>query len=188
MSRPTATIPNPAFYEDEDVRSDVLAGCPDLDTLYAALPDDAQKLPEAGAWICVMREPHTEITVPALSLWFAKPFYRSRKFRVGGQHSSTGGRRRWVSWPLLRAVVQTPEGELHLLPTEYQRLRRGISPLLDTVGNGLTMHWLDEHAADQVDEREFYLRTRGFSRRDALTLLLPDLEDQGFVYFTTDAP
>lgn len=186
--RPTATIPNPALYDDDDVRADVADQCLDLDTLYAALPEDSHLLPETGAWICVMAEPHVEITVPALSLWFAKPFYRSRKFQIGGKGSARGGRRQWVPWPLLRAVLQTPEGELQLLPTEYQRLRRGIGPLLDMVGKGLTMHWLDGHVPDELDEREFYLRSRGFSRRDALTLLLPGLEDQGFVYFTTEVP
>lgn len=159
--------------------------CIDLRELMSCVPEDyGLALPEEGAWIIVKDPPHTalEWEVPFLSIFRATPFYRARTFRLplgprGGRHE--------VRWPSLRAVIQTPGGELHLFPDEYG-IVRDIATYVELVGAGVDLHFMGAGEPGEFAEQVFYLQAHGIARRDALLLLLPHLADDNFVYFTID--
>jgi hypothetical protein len=170
------------YYEDEDVAEQIADRCIDFDTLSAALPDERHQLPPEGAWIIVTGFPTTSIPDPPLySLWFARPVYYAREFRK----VSAGGRIRNVRWPLLRARIVTPHGELTLLPREFLKVL-DLRKWLDEVGNGVTLHLLDETADDTLTERLFYLRARGLRPSAALELLLPETTSQDVAWLSLD--
>jgi hypothetical protein len=190
MPRPSATIPNPAFFADPDVREEVAdfftglgaIGSERIPTLWSALPEEhGYGIPEEGAWIMVKEPPHTEIPAPPLySIWRARRTFRSYQVRIG---------RRKVNWPLLRAVITTPHGELTLIPGEYQPvadLRRWLELVgeKDQGEEAVTIHFLGPGEPGGLAEQVFYIQTRGITRADALLLMLPDVEDADFAYLT----
>jgi len=181
---PAPTIPNPEFTADPQVREWVADRCLSHDELMACLPDEyGVNIRPEGEWICVIHPPHAEIDVPLNSIWFAKPTYRYRTFYFP---SGPRGGKNEFRWPMLRAKITTPDGELWLLPGEYLKFRNGIAPLLPEVGRGLVMNWLGAGEPGDYADALFYMRARGISRQEAIATLLPHLEDQGFVYFTID--
>jgi hypothetical protein len=172
------------YYRDEDVQEQIIDLCPDLDTLWAAVPEERCELPPEGDWIILREQPYTNIPSPPLySMWRARPVYHSRIFK----RVSAGGRSRTVNWPLLRARIVTPYGELTLLPREYLRVR-DLRVWLDEVGSGVTLHLMGAEPEGAFAERLFYLRARGLRYPDALRLLLPETADQALAWLSLDEP
>lgn len=190
--RPTTTVPNPAFYADEEVREAVAdhftafaaIGPERIPQLWAALPEEyGYAIPEQGAWIIVKEVPHTELTgvfdVPLYSIWRARATHHQTTLKLRLPRKTT------FKWPLLRAVINTPEGELTLLPGEYVPVK-DMAVWLDLIGKGVSMNFIGAGEPGELAEQMFYLQSRGIRRRDALTLLLPSLTDQDFAYLTID--
>lgn len=156
-----------------------------LSEVYAAFPDEGKcEIPEEGAWIIVKSVAPTalEWDVPPMSVWRAKPFYRYREFILGRESGLS--RKTTIKWPMLRAVIQTPGGELHLLPNEF--VTTNIEVWLDNIGQGVTMHFLGAGEPGELEPQLFYIMAHGIPRREALTLLLPSLTDENFCYLTLD--
>lgn len=179
MPQAELTVINPLLLEDEDIREQIADQCFDINTLHGALPYEASKIPDEGAWISVINPPHTTIDVPAYSIWRAKAGYHSHRFKI--LHN---GRRKWVNWPILLAVILTPEGEVWLYPTEYAKIR-DVTPLLEYEGRGLTLHYMGGEPQGLQDQ-VFYCQTRGLSRKDALLTCLGSIDTQDFLYMTID--
>lgn len=132
-------------------------------------------IPENGAWIMVKHPPTTEVTVPVLSIWYARE-------RIRGGMKIKSGRSTLGGYPRRLAEIQTPDGSLCLYPHEYTRVN-DIRKWLGLESEGVEMHFMDsQHAVS--DERVFYMQARGITRQQALSELLPNLEDGSFVYFT----
>lgn len=193
MPLPSATIPNPEFYADPVVREAVAdyytmfagIGVERIPQLWSALPEDyGYAIPKEGAWIVVKEVPHTELTgvfdVPLYSMWRARPCYRHTTLRLRLPRKTV------VKWPLLRAVITTPEGELQLLPGEFTPLRNGLRQWVDLIGHGVDLHFMGDGEPGDLADALFYMQAHGIRRGDALAVLLPDLEDQGFAYLTID--
>jgi hypothetical protein len=137
-------------------------------------PEDWDKLvPEEGGWIRVLDPPHTELSarfeVEPLSMWYAMPWL-GRPF-FGTERCE------------FHAVIRTPEGDLHLLPEEYQ-LVEDMSPWVGKEPD-CVMHRLDGEAVVD-EERLFYLMSRGIPRDEACLMLINLVRSQEFVYFTMD--
>lgn len=135
-------------------------------------PEDYDKgLGEDGRWIMVVEEPHTELLsrfrLPLLSMWFATP--KQMHSNVGPFHA-------------IHAVIQTPGGELHLLPHEYVV----VEDVTQYVGEpGCDIHSLGGQAL--IDEEMlFYLQARGYTSQEAHLALIGQVQQSDFVYFTFD--
>jgi hypothetical protein len=169
-----------ADFVADSVRFDGLPG------LYACLPDQGYDLPEEGGWIMIKEPPTTSIPDPPLySMWLAKPVFYGRTL-VGRRGIVPGGKRTKVNWPMLRARIQTPYGELTLLPCEYVVVKH-MPEWLDSIGDGVSLHFMGPGVVEgDMVERVFQMRSRGLRQRDALTLLLPEVTDQGFAWLSLD--
>jgi len=139
-------------------------------------PEKSDKqIPEEGAWILILEEPHTELRdrfrVPLLSMWRARP----HELNSGGVQLAKGLR----VYPK-QAVIATPGGDLHLWPHEYtvctdpkgligdpdaELHQLGGSPVLD-------------------EEILFFLQSRGIPRHEAVLVLFDLITDTDFVYVT----
>ncbi len=185
-SRKPTMIVNPELLSDDGVREQVADQCLDIQTLWSCLPPDNTILPDAGAWILVRDVPHTVLPfeVPLYSIWRARPVVRKRGVYIGGQHSDYGGRRKLVQWPQMLAEIQTPGGDLVLYPTEY--VVTDVAKWLELLDDGVTLHFIGAGEPGDLSETLFYMRAHGLRRRDALTLLLPQLTDERFAYLTLD--
>lgn len=172
------------YLNDDDVREQIADHCIDIDTLWAALPDERQQLPPEGAWIMLREQPTTAIPDPPLySMWRARPVYYSWT----AKRVRAGGRVRNVTWPLLRARIRTPFGELTLLPREYVTVTK-LPEWLEQIGDGVTLNMMGPGAEGdpEFEQRVFYLMARGLPRAAALELLLPDVVDQEFAWLSLD--
>lgn len=205
---PAKTIPNPDFLNDPDVKDaveeaiiqrhmalgsmakaenpfDLVDGM--HSEIWSALPERGGcEIPEEGTWVIVKRPPHTELDfrfeVPALSIWRARPTYRSQEIRLGGPGTLT--RKTTVKWPMLMGIINTPGGELWLYPGEY--ISTDIGVWLEHLGKGINVHFLGAGQPGELGDQLFYLMAHGIPRCEALLLLLPKLSDQDFAYFTID--
>ena len=124
-----------------------------------------KKVGEEGAWVIVMMPPPTEYTVEPLSIWYA----------VEDEYSRDDGVR------FYRVRILTPDGPLWLWPHEYTILQ-DLPGLIRE--EGMQVHYLSDQAAVQED-RLFYLRSRGIGKQDALLMLIGDVKEQTFCYFTS---
>lgn len=184
-----STVRERDYYNDEMVReqiADQITAVPwgrNAAELYRAFPDDYKcSLPDEGGWIIVKDLPHTNIPNPPLySIWWAKPIYMARPF----PRIRAGKRRRTVHWPMLQARIATEHGDLDLYPVQEFSVTT-IEKWLDLIGHGVTPHFVGP-APDDLEQRMFYIRSRGISPQDALLMCLPGLESDGsFVYFTLE--
>lgn len=202
MAAPT-TQRDRDYYRDEDVRTQIeehltsrhvtLAGLAPIgskpfaavDAMYGelagAFPDQyGCEIPQEGGWILVKAQPHTVIPAPPLySMWFARPVYVGRKFKV-----SVDRRRRWITWPMLKARIKTEHGELDLIGGEFTAVS-DMRPFLEMLGEGVDVHFIGPEP-DEVAERLFYMRAHGLRAHEALAFALPDLEEADYVYLTID--
>lgn len=158
--------------------------------VWSALPDRGGcEIPDEGAWVFVKRVPHTALDerfqVPVWSIWRARPEYRNRTFVLGKERGLS--RKTRIEWPCLLAVINTPGGELWLYPGEYTTIppdRLGV--YLDAIGRGVEIHFLGAGDPGDLDNQLFYLMCHGIKRTNALLLLLPNLTDSDFCYFTVE--
>lgn len=161
-------------WDEEQLHLNIMAFGPGHHERY--FPEEYDKaVPDEGCWIRILEEPHTEMKqrfrLPVMSMWRARPH--------------TLNCSRYGNYSPKQAVIATPGGDLHLWPHEYVVVP-DITPYIGE--DGVTMHELggspifDAHGEDQL----FYLQSRGITRHDAALLLLNDLPDQNFVYFTFD--
>lgn len=194
MASPTTAPETANYYYDADVREQIedalfqaeaafgVGGVDNwLAEVGAAFPDDrGYFIPDEGGWVIVKRPPHTIIPAPPIySIWFAKPVYASRTFK----RIVADGRRRNVSWPMLKARILTEDGELDLLPEEFVPCD-DIMAFVDMIGEGVELHFLGPEP-DEIAERLFYLRAHGLGVKDATSLLLGDMQSN-HVYLTVD--
>ncbi len=188
-------IPNPAWTESEEwsrqkqltmVAMAVRGECPE-----DAFPEDYGKdIPEDGAWIMLLMSvvvgklDHYKrakiITVPRLSLWYAMPHTSNMRTLL---HDLGIKRRRAQEYVYLKqAVVNTPDGAVHIWPREYKKI--DITTFLDFCEeDGLFIHYLNDES--HIDESAlFYLRSRGIAKADAQRMLLGMLRNPNYCYFT----
>ena len=135
---------------------------------------EGKAIPEEGAWIIVVEEPHTvlrsQFRVPPLSMWRARPYeLNSGPLRHNG-----------VTVYPKQAVIATPAGDLHLWPHEYIVAKRPMELAADPDST------LNSLGGDPVlDEEElFYLMSRGIRHQDAVMLLFDKVTSLDFVYVT----
>ncbi len=195
-------IPNPAWTASDDARlqreatKDRLArqGQPFEDVF----PEDYDKdLPETGCWIMLLTDIRvgkqtgaTEesvklINVPRLSLWYAMPHTSNCRVMLAELGNGTGRRvkQRDRDFAYLRqAVINTPDGAVHVWPREYQKV--DINKFLEfSDQDGLQIHYLNEDSG--IDDCAlFYLRSRGIDKAEAQKMLLGQLANPNFCYFT----
>ena len=135
---------------------------------------DGKQIPDDGAWIIVVEEPHTvlraKFRVPEISMWRARP------------HTLNSGALtvRGLTVRPQQAVITTPAGDLHLWPHEYVIADR---PLQLAADPGAELHTLGGEPV--LDEQElFYLMSRGIPQQDAVMLLFAKIVSLDFVYVT----
>jgi SUF system FeS cluster assembly, SufBD len=138
------------------------------------LPEDyGKKLPEDGGWIMLLMTvtvaspTGVEITVPHLSMWFALPGIAN----IGAVKGV---------YPV-KAIIQTPAGEVHLWPHEYNIVKDINEYLNYSEEDGVYIRFMSETGAFDKDA-VFYLMARGLSRATAQQLLLGQLKDPHYCY------
>lgn len=133
------------------------------------------EIPEEGAWILVLEEPHTvlqqQFRVPLLSMWRARPHELN-----AGAVKLRGGRKIYPK----QAVITTPAGDLHLWSHEYRIAANPLGLLSDP---DATIHQLGGQPVLDEDHL-FYLQSRGISRQDATMMLFEQITDTNFIYVT----
>lgn len=169
-------------------------------------PDEyGKRLPKEGGWIMLLQTVHVgraitetetrhlieayemltrdarpvtaetefiEIVVPHLSMWFAMPTLAINL-------------RAWSGFHAHQAIIQTPHGSVNLWPSEYN-IVKDINAYLGFIDEGaITINFMNESNKFDVDSL-FYLMSRGLGRAQAQRLLLPDLKDPFYCYFTVD--
>lgn len=127
----------------------------------------SNKLDEDGNWILVKDYPPTEFTVPPLSVWFATPWGMD----------SRGGR------TVHRVKILTPKGELGLFPHEYSKISN-VEKFLQFVGDGMEIKFFGGLEGVPKDAL-FYLRSRGISKQQAITMLLSRVKSPEVCYLVT---
>lgn len=172
MRRITRTIrvPNPDYWTEERQRQTIEASGYEVEDFF---PEDyGKKLPDDGGWIILTVSVHCgrlmpdettkHIDVPHLSVWFAVP-------QVAGNGA-------------IKVAIQTPDGEVCVWPHEYNLF--DIGKFLEfSDEDGFNIHFLSENGA--FDEQAlFYLRSRGISKGEAQRMLLVNLKDPHYCYFT----
>jgi hypothetical protein len=135
---------------------------------------DGKAIPDEGAWILILEEPHTvmkdRFRLPLLSMW------RARRHVLANTSISTRG----VKFHPQQAVIATPAGDLHLWPHEYMI---ATNPMALASEPDAELHALGGQPV--VDEEEiFYLQSRGIPRQEAVLMLFDKIESLDFVYVT----
>lgn len=146
-----------------------------LDPVVYFPEKDGKAIPEGGAWILILEEPHTEMksrfSTPPLSMWRA----RKHELNDGGFTTSQG-----VKFYPQQAVIATPAGDLHLWPHEYMI---ATNPMALASDPDAELHALGGQPV--VDEEEvFYLQRVGIPRQQAMLMLFDRIESLDFVYVT----
>ena len=132
-----------------------------------------QEIPKKGAWIMIKQLLPTEFTPPPLSFWFATPWPM--------EHTSRAHR------PPHRAKIITPRGELGVFPHEYS-LVTDPGKYWEFIGTGemkACFFGLEQRKGIPPDAL-FYLRSRGISKRDAITMLVGNIHAHGVLWLETD--
>lgn len=145
-------------------------------------PEDYDRgIGDDGAWIIIVEVPHTGLgwDVPPMSMWRARrTSCRSGALVIGG----TPTRQQYAPWMPQQAVIATPAGDLHLWPHEYVVIG---DPSAFIGEDGVEMHTLGgDPVLPDDDERLFYLMSRGIGRHDAALMLIGDIRNLDFAYFT----
>ena len=188
-------IPNPAWAESEEAKIQKQLTMDDC-AHRGECPEDVfpeeygKDIPEAGAWIMLLTSVRVgkqtdskktkPITLPHLSMWYAMPTVSTARVAMHPMRKRRTEDREWAY--LHQAVVNTPDGSVHIWPHEYNKI--DITKFLDLCDDdGLFIHYLSDKA--QVDEYAlFYLRSRGISKAEAQRMLLGTMTDPNFCYFT----
>lgn len=162
-----------AFDESEEAR-DLVAQFPihGLHEMETYFPQDYNKrLPKEGNWIRVNVPPHTEITVPPFSMWFATPWPMERD-RNG--------------LAAKRVKIVTPSGEIGIMPHEYCV----VEDVTKWIGKEADGVYLRQMNGNPVCDRDslFYLMSRGISRSSATLLLIGQIKDPTFLWIEVAPP
>lgn len=195
------TIPNPEWTPGED---DKLQRQLTIDDMICrgecpedAFPEEYDKaLPDEGGWIMllmsvrvgkVLADGQTTkiINVPHFSIWYATPYVSNCRVRLHDIIVKPRGKRKGDSgYAYLRqAVIQTPDGAVHIWPHEYRLV--SIEKFLEfTEEDGFSIHFLSPSTAGFPEEALFYLRSRGIGKAHAERMLMPVLKDPLYCYFT----
>lgn len=200
-----AMIPNPAYLESDYFKQDIENFKDVLATSGECVedffPGDYDKaLPPEGAWIMLITsvnvgkalpappkitskpfhsdelepvETCIPIRVPHLSIWYALPTVSNFSRKVGP-----------VTMPLHKAVIQTPQGEVHVWPHEYVVVKDLAAYLQFTEEDGFNIHFLNPDAEGFPQDKLFYIRSRGIPLAEARRMVLPELKSPHFCYFT----
>lgn len=188
-------IPNPAWTESEDAKLQKDSTITDMvhrrECPEDAFPEEYGKaIPEGGGWIMLLvsvtvgRQVDAAstkvVTVPHLSLWYAMPHVSNSRVLLHDLGIKRRKEREYVH--LQQAVINTPDGAVHIWPHEYQKV--DITKFLEFCEeDGLRIHYLSDEA--RVDEEAlFYLRTRGIAKAEAQRMLLGTLTNPNYCYFT----
>jgi hypothetical protein len=188
-------IPNPAWTTSDDAKLQRKLTMDDTchrgECPEDAFPEEYDKdIPESGAWIILLMSVKVgrlidnsntkAITVPRLSLWYAMP--HTSNARVLLRDIGTKRQKNLEYVHLKQAVINTPDGAVHIWPHEYSKV--DIAKFLEFCDeDGLFIHYLSDEA--RVDESAlFYLRTRGISKANAQRMLLGTLSNSNYCYFT----
>lgn len=200
-----AMIPNPAYLESEYFKQEIeqfkdavtLSG----DCVEDYFPQDYDKaLPADGAWIMLITSVHVGKAIPAapkvekkpfhspelepietcipielphLSIWYAMPTVTNLSRKVGP-----------VTVSMSQAIINTPQGEVHVWPHEYIVVKDLSAYLQFTEEDGFNIHFLNPEAEGFPDDKLFYIRSRGIPLAEARRMLLPELKSPHFCYFT----
>lgn len=121
------------------------------------------KVPEGGAWILIKDPPNTEYTVPPMSVWFAEP-WPHREERLSTH----------------RVKILTPKGELGIYPREYS-LIEDPGKYYEFIGQGMEIKFFGNEEGVPKDKL-FYLRSRGISKAEALSLLIGSIKAHGVLW------
>ena len=135
-----------------------------------------KKLPDTGSWILITipitvgKEKNDggilTIEVPRFSIWYALPASINRYKELTPQ----------------KAEIQTPNGSVCIFPHEY-RIVDIASYLVFTEKEGFYINYMTESA--KINETWlFYLQSRGIGRAEATRMLLPEIKDPYYCYFT----
>lgn len=191
-------IPNPVWTASEEARIEremTIDDCIQMGTCPEdAFPSEYDKdIPETGCWILILTEVRVGrqidkdqikvVTVPHLSMWYAMPHVSNSRVPL---HNMGAPRKRGAKqqeWAYLhQAIINTPDGAVHVWPHEYNKI--DINKYLELCDDdGLFIHYLSDEA--RVDESAlFYLRTRGIAKADAQRMLLGTLTNSNYCYFT----
>ena len=109
---------------------------------------------DPGSWVMIIRKLPTPYIPPPLSIWFATPW-------------PTKGRR---GHTMHRVKIITPCGEIGVWPHEYSKVR-DISKYYEFIGKGMEIKFFGGVEGIPADAL-FYIRSRGISKSDAITLLM----------------
>jgi hypothetical protein len=187
-------IPNPAWSESEEAKLIKQLTIDDM-VRRRECPEDAfpeeygKEIPADGAWILLLStvtvgrmvgETTQVISVPRLSMWFAKPHTSNARVLL---HDLGIKRRKDRQYTHLhQAVINTPDGAVHVWPHEFTKI--DIGGFLEFCDDdGLFIHYLSDEA--HIDKSAlFYLRSRGISKADAQRMLLGTLRNSNYCYFT----
>jgi len=146
-------------------------------TIYFPELDD-KKIPDEGAWILILEEPHTilreQFRLPLLSMWRARPFVLNDGGVIVGYDDM-----QYREFPK-QAVITTPAGDLHLWPHEYII---ASDPLGLLSCEGAEIHQLGGKPVLDEDYM-FYLQSRGIPYDEAVLMLFDTIEDTDFIYVT----
>lgn len=129
-----------------------------------------QELPKKGGWIMMTRLLPTEFTPPPMSFWFATPWPMSNESRV---HR-----------PPYRVKIITPRGELGVFPHEYAYVKEP-GKYLEFIGTDMKACFFGASDRGIPKDALFYLRSRGISKRDAITMLVGEIKAHGVLWLET---
>jgi hypothetical protein len=177
-------IPNPEYIgspeweEEKEAAKDWLSNAGEPAEDY--FPEDfGKQLPEEGAWIMLLMSVHVgkltttgkteSITVPHLSIWFALPTISPNGY---------GGHKR------RKAIIQHPKGEVHVWPHEYTIVKDLTKYLEMSEEEGFYINFMSEASGGFDVDKLLYIQSRGIPKAVAQRLLLPELKDPHFCYFT----
>lgn len=155
---------------------DFPARCAALKQMHDYFPGD-NEVPEEGCWVLVKHPPHTEYTVPPLSMWFATPWpfqrARQKKEQMVGTRRSAQFRRPEPH----RVKIVTPRGDLGLFPHEYARID-DMTKYYEFINDGMKIRFFGT-TEGVPEDKLFYLRSRGIGKAEAISMLLQEIKAHG---------
>lgn len=121
-----------------------------------------KELPPAGAWIWLLRPPHSTVEATFGALYYAKPYVDADKT---------------FGWRNMKYSVTcfTQNGEIRLWPYEYSK--PNITEMIEFWAEGaFEFHPFDEALAGvELTERLFYITSRGIPMAEALPMVIGDI-------------
>lgn len=125
-------------------------------------PEPEKIIPEEGAWVTVIRPPHT-----AISVYFGETFWATRDENADQYGFVHGG--------MVKITIHTHRGDLCLFPHEYAVL--GTDEITKFYAEGELIFHADEHYEHFLNQQLHYVRSRGIGLEQALPLVLGSLKE-----------